>query len=463
MNIIKLFKNKGWGLYEVNENTSGDLAKIVNKGRIQKFESNKYYTILPFVSNGESTNEVFQHLNIAQKTNQAPKYKSGKQIIILDGLEYVDDILYLHPSNTTSFLIKVNKNNIERSIQYGISNYNIFSFSSIEELLKVISIPSQQEPILPKQLRWELAHKDDSDCFILYPSEPNPIFFRGQNSRYQPCYPSISRNIKTRSPILNKLTLNEQMLVVIRLIKSEWFCSILEETPQFKWCKENKLWMDKMALAQHYELPTGLIDLTQSIEVAAFFACCKYNIENGSWSAMTTGEGIIYSLDYRLVPVNTRKVRAIGQQVFPRPSEQWAWTFEMNLNEDFDLLPFVKKFVFQHNEEMSEKILNKFSCGKDLFPHDPLFSLAQKVKKCKELPRHIVNSVLDDLLTDEQGLRGESKLDLIKKISENFTIKDEVPVLNKEIMKDLEKTWNDKKDDFMNNLGRGFRPIRSLK
>ncbi|MEO7991729.1 MAG: FRG domain-containing protein [Chryseolinea sp.] len=461
--IINLFEKKGWALYEVTEDTNNDLEKIILTGKTKSLEPNKYYTILPLVSKNNDVDEIIDHLEIAKKTNQQPKYKGGEQTFILDGFEIVNELFYLHPSHTTDFYVKVDKTNIESTIQYAISNYNTYFFSSVDELLKVVSISPQQDPILPKQLRWELVHKDSSNLNIIYPSDPNPIFFRGQNARYQPCHPSISRNISTRNSILKNLTLGEQILVSVRMIKTEWFCKLLEETPHHKWYKEQKIWMDRMALAQHYELPTGLIDLTQSIDVATFFACCKYE-EDGSWSPMKSGEGIIYSLDARLIPIGSRKVRAIGQQAFPRPSEQWGWAFEMNLNEDFDLLPYVRKYIFLHNEESSKKILKKYSLGKDLFPNDPLFNLANKIKISERLPSRVVNEVLDDLISDEKGLMGVSKDDLIKEISLHYQIKDEVKIIDKDLVDELKHSWENRKNDFWNSIGgMGFRMVRTRK
>ncbi|HEY1047533.1 MAG TPA: FRG domain-containing protein, partial [Bacteroidia bacterium] len=364
--------------------------------------------------------------------------------------------------HTTDFQVKVNYSNIQRTIQYGISNYNTYFFDSIDELIEKVGLSPQQETILPKQMRWEFVHKDNSDLNILLPSNPNPIFFRGQNKRYQPCYPTVSRNITTHSLTLQNLTPEEQISIIVNLVKSKWFGDLLEETPQFQWYKEQNIWIDKLALAQHYELPTGLIDLTQSIDVASFFACCKY--ENDSWAPMKSGEGVIYMLDWRLMPIENRKISAIGQQAFPRPSEQWGWTYEMNLNEDFDLLPFVKKYIFLHNEESSTKVLNKFSYGKDLFPDDPLFILADKIKKSKELPSQIMNSILDDLLNDEKGLKGCSKNEIVRSISKQFAILSEIRLLDESIKSKMQSLWDSQKDDFMNKIGGvGFSVVRTIK
>jgi hypothetical protein len=106
--------------------------------------------------------------------------------------------------------------------------------------------------------------------------------------------------------------------------------------------------MDEVAVAQHYGLPTGYIDLTQSFEVASFFACCEYDRETKSWNPAGEAEGVVYVLDQRELP-RCGIIKPINLQVFPRPSEQWAWTCELTLGDDFDKLPFVKKFLFKHN------------------------------------------------------------------------------------------------------------------
>lgn len=82
-------------------------------------------------------------------------------------------------------------------------------------------------------------------------------------------------------------------------------------------------------------------------------------------------------------------IRPINLQVFPRPSEQWGWRCELRLGDDFGKLPFVRKFVFKHDLQASQRILAKFSHGKDLFPDDPLSELADKIIDSPVLPTDI--------------------------------------------------------------------------
>jgi hypothetical protein len=462
--IVEIFKSKGWGLYKVTIENNNDLPMIVENGKVDSVEVGFYYHILPLVSIDFDLNEILDNLEIVQKRNEQPKYRTSKDdfnIFVLDGFEVYNDYINLCPAKSFGFSVKVKYENIVNTLNSAISANNVFYFDSIDTLIGVVGKSAQENPILDGQVRWELMSKENSDQFVLLPSEPNLKLFRGQTKRYQPCFPSVSRHIPRNCFTLNQLTKEEQSKLLINLIKAEWFCETLSLTPQFEWANGQKYFMDKMALAQHYELPTGYLDLSQSIHVASFFACCRF--EDGVWHPMISGEGVIYTVDLKLMDSWYNKIKPIGQQIFPRPSEQWGWTYETYLGEDFDSLPFVRKHIFQHNEISSKKILNSFKNGATIFPNDPLYSLAEKIKSSQKIPYLTTLKLVNDLIQDEKGFQEQSNAELMKQLSEFIEIDTEnIEILDTTLKQQFDNIWNNRKNNFFENIGGiGFRLLRT--
>lgn len=290
---------------------------------------------------------------------------------------------------------------------------------------------------------------------VIYPENASPFLFRGQNARYEPCFPTIARSLKNNSRSMDNLTQTEQAILILNLIKTQWFSECIRETPVFQWMKQKKLHLNETAVAQHYGIPTGYIDLSQSFDVASFFACCRYDQKNHTWEPVASGEGVIYVIDQRMVPLGLG-AKPICLQPFPRPSEQWAWVHEVVLGDDFDKMPYVKKFIFRHDKNASQRILNKFSHGVTLFPPDHLATVANKVNKAQEASLSVALKVIKGLINDPQGLPGrltQEILDMVKRET-NITILDIHPtIIDDQIRIEMQTAWNQRKDSFLNGIG----------
>ena len=227
--------------------------------------------------------------------------------------------------------------------------------------------------------------------------------YRGQNRRYWSVAPSISRGITTRALAIRDLQPDEQLRILMALIRADWYCKILKLHPVLTWANQQRYDIDRMALAQHYELPTGYVDLSESIEVALFFACCRFR--NGKWEPLSEGKGILYRLDWiasqdQIGP----RIKAIGLQPFPRPNAQWAWTIELRLHEDFEEVPALEAVEFNHTRELGERLLEYFNGGERLMLPDALCDWAHFVKTSPVLPRGSGVDVLNDISQDRYGV-----------------------------------------------------------
>ena len=74
----------------------------------------------------------------------------------------------------------------------------------------------------------------------------------------------------------------------------EWFCNELDNHPFLSWTESENIFVDKVALAQHYGIHTECLDMSESLEVSAFFACCQFDEKSGSYIPCTSGRGILY-------------------------------------------------------------------------------------------------------------------------------------------------------------------------
>ena len=104
------------------------------------------------------------------------------------------------------------------------------------------------------------------------------FYYRGQTEDYRACYSSLFRKIKEcsddekiRKRFLSQLRINE----LNHLISN--FTQVKE------WCFGD---IFTYAIAQHYGFDTDIIDFTNDLDVALFFACCKH-IGNNKYLPLT--------------------------------------------------------------------------------------------------------------------------------------------------------------------------------
>lgn len=239
--------------------------------------------------------------------------------------------------------------------------------------------------------------------------------FRGQTTRHFPLLPSIARGLQSvdidqwwRSP------LSDQAKLLLRLAQSWWFSQELKRHPIAKHAAGQHLDLDEIGLAQHYGLSTGYLDLTDDIDVAAFFATCRQS-PNG-WEPVEQGIGVIYWVTLKTLENPFGMYTPLGPQLLPRPTEQCAWVAELPLCHSFEGWPNVKMMQFHHDRRVGEHYLNIFDGGKKLFPKDPLADVAAEILGCREIPGVLIDAALDLFAKDPNGV-----------------LVDQVPTLRKEI------------------------------
>jgi hypothetical protein len=146
---------------------------------------------------------------------------------------------------------------------------------------------------------------------------------------------------------------------------------------------QDDIYINKTAIAQHYELKTPYLDLTSNFDVASFFATCEQI--NGKYKPYKGKEyGVMYV--YNEVLDTTRSIKEsfefeyLGWQPLPRPEQQRASTYKLQENESFATKKDVQSYLFSHSRSQSKDIWLKFDKGKILFPKDATKDIAEKFK-----------------------------------------------------------------------------------
>jgi hypothetical protein len=244
------------------------------------------------------------------------------------------------------------------------------------------------------QPRWMPYWNSRANAFALAPSHRIKYLYRGQTARYSPCLPAASRGVSTE---------RGQLECLLNFVRMHWFCDILSQHPMVSYLAGRNLLIDRLALAQHYGIPTVLVDMTESIEVAAFFATCEY--AGNAWRPCTSGTGYMYRLDWEAAdgPVRSR-FRPIGLQPFPRPHAQKAWTFCMRPDEDFEEVHGIEVVAFEHAQRVGEELLSLFDGGKKLFPVDILSTWAKRITGTQEFPLDFSRWVLQKGAENQAGI-----------------------------------------------------------
>lgn len=463
--VITLLEAKGWYLYEAKRQVS--IPEVISAGRVRALRPDVYYYLLPATSHDASVEEMLAAMTEAEWTKMMPTYRDGANTGMVDGI-YITDGKFAFVSKPNQFVFRLeSRAAIEDAIKFNLSNHNTLFFASIDEVetfIKQKGIAPQRPSALPSQLRWVYARSsDDLDMTVIYPENPGDVLFRGQGKRYLPCLPTVARGMGVAARRIDELSEMQQAHLFVSLIRTQWFISLLRETSAAKWLRQNNLVVDEMAVAQHYGLPTAYLDLTQSFEVAAFFACAQFDASSKAWTPVTEGEGVIYAVYWRAVPEGYG-VSPINLQFFPRPSEQWGWTCEARLGDDFDKFPFVWKYQFKHDLEASCRILARFSQGVDLFPPDPLSELAESVVNSAVLPKGAAELIVNDIIGDPHGKPGSKLTEIYSLLHQHGDVElsDQIVIPELErINNDLDRVWEQKRDSFFQGIG--FRLVRTRK
>lgn len=260
---------------------------------------------------------------------------------------------------------------------------------------KLLSLAHQQRAINVHDRKWSYC-KSGEETFALLPNSFPRYLYRGQVKRYTPCFPSMYRHFEAPARLLRNLPAAEAIKIVADIARTFWCYSEFDNHPIFRWAKSKRLQLPYLQLAQHYGLATPLLDLSESIEVALFFA--THRLVDGEFQPCTTGKGILYIIDRMTMSAEfAPRFAPVSIQPFPRPFRQWAWACELLMGECFEAYPGLGAIEFDHCETMAKEIRSMAEAAGSLFPPDHLATISAHVNAADSLPEASIEAAMKHL------------------------------------------------------------------
>jgi hypothetical protein len=222
----------------------------------------------------------------------------------------------------------------------------------------------------PEKDTFEVLLNNQNEKILIPAANMYPCLFRGQEKEWLPCLPSLYRERNGRKP-------NDVEIFIDRLKLTE-FAILLNTHPVVSgFFKKHNFKVDYTGLAQHYGLNTEILDFTNDLDIALFFALCSYNkalncyepnLHDGSHAAILYVIAPFYYIDFEKQSFLDDKISVIGMQPFKRPGVQKGFAFHFNQGDNFNAF----RYTFDYTKDDSKCIYDKFEQGKKLWVQDLL-------------------------------------------------------------------------------------------
>lgn len=201
-----------------------------------------------------------------------------------------------------------------------------------------------------------------------------PFYYRGQIKDYGTSKSTLSRMLQGKDDETKKIA------TFVNQMRLEEFNELICQLEQVKNWRFGDVFT--YAIAQHYGFASDIIDITDDLDVALFFASCKH-IANNQYRPLSKedikdnryGMLFIRNQNKDLIDPNNLKVFPIGFQPFTRCHNQRGYFVHANNDKDLQTNKDFEKYYFEHSIDLSEEIFNKFNKGADLFKYDALVEL----------------------------------------------------------------------------------------
>lgn len=293
--------------------------------------------------------------------------------------------------------------------------------------------------------------------------------YRGENEIFKSSKATLYRKLDQIED--KEKALVEEFVAYMRIADFLWLLLQLDHTQQFttlqlRYNNTKYAHIDLLyeQLAQHYGLDTKWLDITSDLEVALFFACCKYDNNVQKWEPLTNTDfsKSMYAKFGVLIRRSTNhpdnlnlsespflEILPVGYQPFMRCHMQNSFVAKMNQSSCLQDDNSFEMLHFKHNEKFCSYIYEKMEGGKKIYPYEGLTILNDEIKDIKN--RSIFTLETLDFALEEQQFESVNREQMIhllinhgyRIISEtNFISKEKIQLVNKHYMDfDIEKTY----------------------
>lgn len=230
----------------------------------------------------------------------------------------------------------------------------------LEQNNQILRIKDNNETMKLNDFQYEIMEMNDNSCIIL-PNFMQFNYYRGEPSDLYPeCFATIYRNNKKYDN-----TIDEDG-IIIDMLKLIEFEEIIKTFPQVKSALKHKIRVNFEAIAQHYGLNTRMVDFTQDIIVASFFATHTFSNTKNGYEIVENGIGQIHrcssltgNFDMGIIGLSEDfKQELFGVQPFLRPQKQCALGMSSPKKYDFNKIGTTIKF--KQNKHMNRKLNELF-------------------------------------------------------------------------------------------------------
>ena len=317
--------------------------------------------------------------------------------------------------------------------------------SSIQRDIEAYELPFERHDV--NKTFFE-PNNDTFEAIVLQEGKPQkilipaanmyPFLFRGQTKDFGKCLPSLYREKDKQSAA---------HLFLERLREVE-FTELIKKHPVVKgFFNRHHFSVDYTGLVQHYGLKTDILDLTNNLDVALFFAMCPYDSSNDQYTYHDDGKthtAIVYVVpptiyeSYSFDSFLKSKITTIGLQPFKRPGAQQG--FALHLPDGEQLRAY--KYEFQFACEDSKKYFNQFKQGEALWIKDELISKAKSISQMQAFSYDIFKKTFAQYRPKEHSKTSIKKE--LEAIGVEILIKGDSTHFTEEEITSIKNDWNTK-------------------
>ncbi len=204
--------------------------------------------------------------------------------------------------------------------------------------------------------------------------------------------------------------------------------------------------------AQHYELPTTLLDFSRSREVAEFFARCRpVSGKDRVWEPVPSSKfsAVLYTVDLALLLGDEKTATQFGltgPSPFLRPHRQKAVGLYLR-GDCLTKQPYVSEQVLDYSASRANELLKLFDGGRRLFPDDVMGRIAQRIKASRDIAR-------EALIAARIHIKAGKPLELLEKdlIALGYTVSGRGLLITEEEFNQMGVDWVQIRDEYLRDM-----------